>query len=149
MATTSALDVVSEYAEALAAGDAEKMNSLRSEDFVLDSVYGDAFLNRPAHSQETHLFWQAWFAGFDEFDFEFTRTIAGDAVAVMQWVFTGTHTHRLEPPAFDPPLEPTSRTIRIRGVSIYDVADSLIQRETMYMDLATVMVELGINVEHG
>ncbi len=33
-----------------------------------------------------------------------------------------------------------------RGVSIYDIGDGLIQRETSYMDLATIMVELGVEL---
>ena len=43
---------------------------------------------------------------------------------------------------FERGLEPTGRTVRFRGVSVYDVSDGLIQREAMYIDLATLMVEL-------
>jgi len=77
-------------------------------------------------------------------DYEVTRTIAAESVVVIQWTFTGTHDRPLGAPVFDPPLEPTNRTIRLRGVSIYDIKDLLINRETMYIDLATLWVELGI-----
>jgi hypothetical protein len=33
-----------------------------------------------------------------------------------------------------------------RGVSVYDIDEGLIQLETTYMDLATVMVELGVEM---
>jgi hypothetical protein len=33
-----------------------------------------------------------------------------------------------------------------RGVSIYDISAGLIQRETAYMDLATIMVELEVDL---
>ena len=79
-------------------------------------------------------------------DYEVTRTIAADDVVVTQWIFTGTHTEQLGPPIFDPPVAPTSRTVMFRGVSIYDIEEGLIQRETSYMDLATIMVELGVEV---
>ncbi len=142
----SALKVVSEYSAALAAGDNEKMNALRSPDFVLDWVYGDAFEDRPRSLDETKEFWPSWFAGFPEMDYEVTRTIAAEEVVVTQWTFTGTNTGPLGPPAFGQRMEPTGRTIRFRGVTIYDVSDGLIQRETTYMDLATLMVELGVTL---
>ncbi|UCC65117.1 MAG: ester cyclase [Anaerolineae bacterium] len=144
--TPSALVVVSEYVAALAACDSAKMHALHSPDFVLDWVYADAFEDRPRSAEETKAFWPAWFAGFPEMDYEVTRTIAAEKVVVTQWTFTGTNIGPLGPPAFGRHLEPTGRTIQLRGVSIYDVSEGLIQRETTYLDLATLMVELGITL---
>jgi steroid delta-isomerase-like uncharacterized protein len=141
-----ALDVVSEYSAALAHQDTGRMNALRSLDFVLDFVHGDAFEDNPLSGRQTEEFWPSWFAAFPEMDIEVTRTIAAEEVVVMQWVFTGTNTGPLQPPILDELVEPTGRTIRLRGVSIYDVADGLLRRETMYIDLATVMVELGVEL---
>ena len=72
--------------------------------------------------------------------------IAAEDVVVTEWVFTGTHTGPLGPPVFEERLAPTGRTIQFRGVTIYDVREGLIQRETIYMDLATLMVELGARI---
>ena len=91
----------------------------------------------------SNAFFPAWFAGFDEVDYETKRTIAADQVVVTEWVFTGNHTGPLGPPVFEERLDPTGRTIQLRGVTIYDVSEGLIQRETIYMDLATLIVELG------
>lgn len=146
MERLSALGVVSEYAAALAARDSEQMDSLRSSDFVLDFVYGDAFDDGPLSVEETKKFWPAWFAGFPEMDYEVTRTVAAEEVVVTQWIFSGTHSGPLAAPIFEKRREPTNRTIRFRGVSIYDVRDGLIQRETTYMDLATLIVELGVEL---
>jgi hypothetical protein len=77
-------------------------------------------------------------------DYEVTRTIAAETVVVVQWTFTGTHQGTLGTPVLDPPLPPTGRTIRLRGVSVYDLQDLLLQRETMYIDLATLWVEMGV-----
>ena len=142
--THSALDLVSQYVAALASGDSERMNALRSQDFVLDFVYSDAFESGPLSEEETEAFWPAWFAGFPEMDFQVTRTISAEKVVVTQWVFTGTNNGPLASPIFESGRDPTGRTIRFRGVSIYDVQDGLIERETTYMDLATLMVELGM-----
>jgi steroid delta-isomerase-like uncharacterized protein len=120
------------------------MDALRSPDFVMDLVQNDAFQDDPLSAAETEAFWPAWFAAFPEMDFEVTRTIAAQAVVVTQWVFTGTHSGPLGPPAFGRHIAPTGRAVRFRGVSIFDIDEGLIQRETMYIDLATIMVELGV-----
>ena len=146
MPTLSSLEITSQYVAALAAGDTERMNALRTPEFELDFVYGDASASGPLTSEETKQFWPSWLVGFPEMDYEVTRTIAAEEVVVMQWVFTGTHNEPLGPPIFEPPVPPSGRTIMFRGVSIYDLRARLISRETTYMDLATLMVELGVEL---
>lgn len=141
--STSAFDVVADYVEALAQRDPEQMDKLRAADFILDFVYADAFQVQPLSEEQTRNFWPAWFAGFPEMDFAVTRSIAGPDVVIVQWTFTGTHTGALNPPVFETARAATGRTVRFRGVSIYDVQEGLIQRETAYIDLATLLVELG------
>ena len=140
----AALAVVSDYVAAIAARDSDGMDRLRAPVFVLDSVPGDAFQERAATASAAQSFWAAWFTGFPELDMEITRTVAAAEVVVTQWVFTGTNSGPLEPPLCKRRVPPTGRTIRLRGVSVYDVSDGLIQRETIYLDLATLFVELGI-----
>jgi steroid delta-isomerase-like uncharacterized protein len=142
----SAFEIVSRFVAALSAQDIETMASLHAKDYVVDWVYGDAFKNRPSAAEESARFFPAWFAGFDEIDYEVKRTIAAEEVVVTEWVFTGTHTGPLGPPVFEEWLAPTGRTIQFRGATIYDVPEGLIQRETIYMDLATLIVELGARV---
>lgn len=144
--TPSAFEIVSQFVAALSAQDSETMKSLHAKEFIVDWVYGDAFENPPSSADESAEFFPAWFDGFDEIDYEVKRTIAAEEVVVTEWVFTGTHTGFLGPPVFEERLDPTGRTIQFRGVTIYDVSDGLIQRETIYMDLATLIVELGARV---
>jgi predicted ester cyclase len=122
------------------------MDSLRAPGFVLDFVYGDASESGPLSSEETEQFWPAWLAGFPEMDYEVTRTIAAKEVVVTQWIFTGTHSKPLGAPIFQQEMEPSGRTVKFRGVSIYDIRDGLIQREAAYVDLATIMVEIGVEL---
>jgi steroid delta-isomerase-like uncharacterized protein len=142
----SALEITSQYVAALAAADTDRMNALRSPDYVLDFVYGDASESGPLSLEETRDFWPSWLAGFPEMDYEVTRTIAAKDVVVTQWTFTGTNSEPFGPAIFEQLSAPTGRTIMFRGVSIYDISDGLIQHETTYMDLATLMVELGIGL---
>lgn len=141
-----AIGVVADYSAAMAAGDTDAMANLRSDDYVLDWVHGDAFEDRPLTAAEATLFWPSWFGGFPEMDWQVTRTIAGGSVAVVQWTFTGIHSQPIHPPIFSEAIEPTGRTISFRGITVYDVDDGLIQRETVYIDLATIFVELGVEV---
>lgn len=138
----SAFEVVSQLVAALAAQDFETMKSLHAKDYVVDWVYGDASQDPPNSAEESGTFFPAWFIGFDEMDFEVKRTIAAEEVVVTEWVFMGTHTGPLGPPVFEEQLDPTGRTIQFRGLTVYDVSGGLIQRETIYMDLATLIVEL-------
>lgn len=142
----SAFEVVSRLVAAMAARDVETMQSLHAGDYVVDWVYGDAFESPPATAEENAAFYPVWFGGFDDVDYDVKRTIAAEAVVVTEWVFIGTHTGPLGAPVFEERLDPTGRTIQFRGVTVYDVSDGLVQRETIYMDLASLLVELGARV---
>ncbi len=142
----SAFEIVSQLVAAMAARDTKTMESLHAENYVVDWVYGDAFESPPVTAEESAGFFPAWFIGFGEIDYEVKLTIAAEDVVVTEWVFTGTHTGPLGPPVFEEQLDPTGRTIRFRGLTVYDVSGGLIHRETIYMDLATLLVELGARV---
>jgi steroid delta-isomerase-like uncharacterized protein len=137
---------VGDYLAALAAADSQAMDACRAEDYVLDLVQGDAFAQDALTHEETRAFWPAWFTSFPEMDYQVTRTIAADTVVVCQWTFTGTNSGWLTVPVFGQDIEPTGKTVRLRGVSVFDVEGGLIQRETLYMDLVTLMVELGVTL---
>ena len=142
----TSLDVVTGYLTALAAGDSGGMDAFRTEDYVLDLVQQDAFEEDALSHEETRAFWPSWFASFPEMDYQVTRTIVAETVVVSQWVFIGTNSGRLTAPVFGSDMEPTGKTIQFRGVSIFDVQQGLIVRETLYMDLATLYVELGLTL---
>jgi steroid delta-isomerase-like uncharacterized protein len=144
--TTPSLDVIDRYVTALAAGDSAAMNALRAEDYALDLVQRDAFEQGALTHDETRAFWPSWFASFPEMDYTVERTIAADTVVVCQWVFVGTNSGPLTAPVFGRDMDPTGRTIRIRGVSIYDLEAGRISREALYIDLATLFVELGLSL---
>jgi steroid delta-isomerase-like uncharacterized protein len=146
MDNPTAFEVISKLIAAMAAQDFDTMKSLHAKDFITDWVSSDAFESPPRSAEESNKFFPAWFAGFDEMDYEVKRTIAAEKVVVTEWVFTGTHSGTLGPPVLEEYYAPTGRTIQFRGITVYDVDEGLIQRETIYMDLATLFVEMGIGV---
>ena len=139
-----ALALITQYVSALRERDEATMQSLRSPEFVLDWVHSDAFANNPINHDVANQFWSVWFTAFSEMDYEITRTIAAENVVVTQWIFTGTQTGSIGVPVFDTPVAPTGKTICLRGISVYDIQAKLIDKETMYIDLATLWVELGV-----
>ena len=143
--SASSLELITLYSSSLAAADIDQMRSLRADDCVLDLVTRDAFGTGPLACDETGDFWKSWFEGFPEMDFQVTRTIAAEEVVITQWTFIGTNSGPI-PPILDTDKGPTGRTIRLRGVSVYDIKNGLIQQETTYMDLGTLLVELGIEL---
>ena len=142
--TLPSQELINKYASALRERNIAAMQTMHSPDFILDWVHSDVFADNPITHDMVNQFWSVWFAAFSEMDYEVTRTIAAKNVVVTQWVFTGTHTRTLSAPVFDPPEEPTGKTIRLRGISVYDIEAGLILKETMYIDLATLYVELGV-----
>ena len=65
---------------------------------------------------------------------------------MVQWNFTGTNSGPLQRILGEERIEPTGNTVRLRGVTFLDVHDGLIRKETTYIDIATLMVELGIQL---
>ncbi len=142
----ASLEVVDNYLSALTQADSQAMDACRAADYVLDLVQGDAFEQDALTHEETRAFWPSWFASFPEMDYQVTRTIAAETVIVSQWVFAGTNSGPLTVPVFGQDMEATGKTIRLRGVSVFDLHEGLIQRETLYLDLATLFVELGVTL---
>jgi predicted ester cyclase len=145
--TEQILMTLQTYTQAMTDADAAGLHRLRTDNFSLDFVHGDAFEDRPLTREETKQFWPAWFAAFSEMDYEITRTIAAPEVAVIQWVFTGKHCCELGEPVFNRSIPPTGRTIRLRGISVLDFNGKAIQKETVYIDQATLLLELDAGYE--
>lgn len=142
----SSIEVISEYSSAISARDCQKIKSLRSENCVLDLVARDAFGEELFDCGESLEFWDSWFKAFPEMDYQVSRTIAAEQVIITQWTFIGTNSGPLPALIFQKDQHPTGKTIKIRGVSVYDVNHDLIERETIYMDLGTLLVELGVTI---
>ena len=138
------MDVVSDYIEALKQTDSNRMQTLRSEDYVMDFVAGDAFSESVVSNTGIHLFWTTWFHGLSDFSYQVSRTFSAKHFVITEWILTGIHIGQLGPPMSEKTISPSGERISYRGVSIYEVNNQQIQKETLYMDLATIWVELGV-----
>jgi len=146
MSKPTALDVATAYASAIIAKDTESMHTLRAKDCITDWVHEDAFMNRPDTAEEATDRYRALFIAMPDLDLEVKRTIVAEEVVVQEWTITGTNTGPLKPPLLgSASAEATGNSLRLRGVSILDIKDGFITRETIYLDNATWTVELGID----
>ncbi|MDH3715328.1 MAG: ester cyclase [Gammaproteobacteria bacterium] len=115
----------------------------RAPDFAFDAVHRDTFGGELLDADASREFWRAWVTAFNEFDWEHTRTIVTESIAVCEWIYCGEQDGPLDN-IFGFNVPGCGRVVRFRGTSICEFRDGRITRETMYMDLATLMIELGI-----
>ena len=137
--------IAAQYTAARAAQQEERLRVLRAGRYQLDTVYLDAYGVAPQAEPEGTDIYRALFSACPDGDLAVTRTIAGAEVVVQEWTFSGTHTGWAEHWALRGQRheQPAGSKVRLRGVSFYDIIGGLIQRETIYLDHATLLVELG------
>lgn len=98
----------------------------------------------PFNAEGALRFWQNWFAAFSSFDWEMTRSIAAEDIVVVEWTFIGKQDGPLDG-LFRFSVLVSNKVARLRGASFFECKDGQIVYLTLYMDLATLMVELGIS----
>jgi predicted ester cyclase len=137
--------IAAQYTAARAAQQEERLHVLRAGRYQLDTVYLDAYGASPLADPGGTDVYRSLFRACPDGDLAVTRTIAGAEVVVQEWTFSGTHTGRTELWALRAQRhdQPTGSKVRLRGVCLYDIKHGLIQRETIYLDQATLLVELG------
>ena len=84
-------------------------------------------------------FFRELFAAFPDFTITVDRIVADDTTAVVQWHAAGTFTGG----PFQG-IAPTGRRVEIRGVDVMEIADGLIQHNTIYYDGATFARQIGL-----
>lgn len=143
----SALEIATQYAAAIIARDSKSMRALRSEDCITDWVHEDAFRYSPDTAKQAIDRYEALFVAFPDLNLEVKRTIAAEEVVVQEWTLTGTNKGIIAPPLLhNRSADATGHRVILRGISVYDISNGLIQRETIYLDNATWSVELGVDV---
>lgn len=89
-------------------------------------------------------FFRETFAAFPDFDIAVDRIVADATSAAVQWHATGTFTGG----PFQGILA-TGRRLKLRGVDVMEVADGLIQHNTIYYDGASLARQIGMLPSQG
>ena len=84
-------------------------------------------------------FFRELFAAFPDFTMTVGRIVADDTTAVVQWHAAG----RFTGGPFQG-ITATGRQVEIRGVDVMEIADGLVQHNTIYYDGATFARQIGL-----
>ena len=84
-------------------------------------------------------FFRGLFAAFPDFTLTVDRIVADEGAAVVQWHAAGTFTGG----PFQG-IAPTGRRVETRGVDVMEIADGLVQHNTIYYDGAAFARQIGL-----
>jgi steroid delta-isomerase-like uncharacterized protein len=134
-AVESPADVAKRDFEALARRDAEGMGACYAEDAVVDFVpigerRGVAEIKREL---------AGFFAAVPDLETEWSITTADDRVAVVEWTMRGTFSGE----TFQG-VEPTGKSVELRGVDVMQIANGKIQHNTAYYDGMEFARQIGM-----
>ena len=131
--------IVRELHEAFNARDLDRAVAHATEDAeYLTVATGETF-----HGPEGYkAYMQNWIDAFSDASTEVTAIHAGDDFTVVEFTGRGTHDGTLKSPAGDVPA--TGRTVENRFCEVFSIEDGKISRSRTYLDMATMMSQLGL-----
>jgi steroid delta-isomerase-like uncharacterized protein len=135
MASSGVERVLEDWASAWSSRDAVKLLSL----FTDDCVYEDVTFGVITHGKkELRAFAEGVFAGVPDFKIELTARFLAGTSGSMEWVMSGTHKGDF------PGMPSTGKRFSTRGVTILELQDGKIRRNSDYWDAAGVMRQVGL-----
>jgi steroid delta-isomerase-like uncharacterized protein len=121
--------------DAVIAKDLDGIVACGAPDYVDDFVPVGTFQGHDA----VRGFFREMFAAFPDFEMAVDRIVADGSSAAVQWHLSGTFSGG---PFLG--ILPTRRRIDVRGVDVMEIADGLIQRNTIYYDGASFARQIGL-----
>jgi steroid delta-isomerase-like uncharacterized protein len=121
--------------DAVGKKDPDGIVALGAPDYVDDFVAVGEFRGRDAVRD----FFRELFAAFPDFEMTVGRIVADDTSAVVQWHLSGTFSG-----GTFLGIGPTGRRVDLRGVDVMEIADGLIQHNTIYYDGASFARQIGM-----
>ena len=119
----------------MGAHDPERMLELWADDGVEEVVpAGGVFRGK----QEIGEFLRGFLGSSSDLEVSVDRVVADDSRAVVEWRFRGTFDGAYQG------LEPTGKTIDLRGVDILEIEDDKVKRVTAYYDASTFGRQVGL-----
>jgi steroid delta-isomerase-like uncharacterized protein len=78
---------------------------------------------------------------FPDAKFEIISRIGDDKRVCVEWIWHGTNSV-----SFMPGVEPTGKTLHLRGVDVFEIADGAFTKVTRHFDRRTMAEQLGLQV---
>jgi steroid delta-isomerase-like uncharacterized protein len=128
---------IKEYTAAWNSHDAEKLASF----FTDDCVYEEVALGKITRGKEEFkAFINGFFAAFPDTNFELTSNFNSGNWYCAEWVWTGTHKGPMAG------LPATGRRFAVRGVSVGELEEGKIKRNSEYYNKMDLLQQLGIKL---
>jgi steroid delta-isomerase-like uncharacterized protein len=134
-ATRTPADVARAALDAVSRRDPDGIAATGAPDYVDDFVAIGEIRGHDA----VRAFFRDLFAAFPDFTMTIDRIVADDTTAAVQWHAAGTFTGG----PFQG-IAPTGRRVEVRGVDVMEIADELVQHDTIYYDGATFARQIGL-----
>ncbi len=115
--------------------DAAPIAAAYTEDAVYEEVATGVSLSS---REEIETYLTEFFAAFSDARADIETAFATEDLAAVTWTFNGHYTNQL--PGFPPPA---GQTVTFRGVSILELREAMIERETQYFDVYAILAQLG------
>ncbi|QIN79311.1 DUF4440 domain-containing protein [Rubrobacter marinus] len=131
--------IVREAHEAFNARDLDRAVAYAAEDLEWTVVASGETFHGPEGYRR---YMQNWIDAFSDAGTEITAVHAGDGFAVVEFTGRGTHDGTLKSPAGDVPA--TGRVSENAFCEVVQIEDGKISRARTYLDLATMMAQLGL-----
>lgn len=125
------------YFAALNAHDFERMDAMRSTNFVSDNPAGHLDLMRMRRYSETLV------VAFPDLHFDITLTVAEGKYVALNWLASGTHTGMFRTPS-KVAIPPTHRRLSLPGSHTFEISGGKISRMWFYTDMASLLMQLGL-----
>lgn len=131
----TALEAALASFEGARARDPERIVAPGHDDYSDDIVAIGEFRGKEA----VRGFFSELFAAIPDFELTIVRTVSEGGAVAIKWHATGTFSG-----ARFQGIEPTGRTVEIRGVDFFEVEDGLIRRNTVFYDGASFARQIGL-----
>ena len=128
-------EVAREVFAAVSRKDPDGIVAFGAPDYVDDFVALGEIRGRNAVRE----FFRETYAAFPDFAMTVDRVVADDRSAVVQWHLSGTFSGG----PFQG-IRPTGRRVELRGVDVMEIADGLVQYNTIYYDGASFARQVGL-----
>lgn len=131
--------VAEQYMEALNEYDLARVSGYLHEDFQ----FQDPATPEPLDETTFQAYMQGLWASYPDMTFEITQTIAQGDYVVVNYICTGTNSGPMTTPTGGT-APATGRTFTLPASSTLEFKDGKIVREQGYLDLMTLLAQLGL-----
>lgn len=107
--------------------------------FASGGTYEDPTTTTPLSANALPDYVDALVSAFPDLRFERTSTVVQGVRAVVEWVMRGTNQGELRPG-----VEPTGKTVALRGADVFELSGNEITRVVGYFDQKTMVEQIGL-----